>query len=231
MGPRGWGADSTFGIPDGDTTAVTCRLLRSAGYDVDHRILKNYEDQDLHIIRTYDYERNASVSTNVHALEALQLLPDYPNRDLVREQIILMLLDQRDFNIYWKDKWHASPYYATSHVLIGLLREESYIAYTLKHTIEWLLHTQRDDGSWGFFGRGTAEETAYVLTALLHYHCHVPVDLSVLRRAHIYLARAYEMQDRYPALWIEKCLYVPYDIVKSAILGALILYERTVGSE
>jgi halimadienyl-diphosphate synthase len=230
MGENGVGVDPTFGIPDGDTTSVCCQLLLSAGYRVNPRVLARYENKETHIFRTYEYERNVSVSTNIHALEALGLMADYPERGQVREQIAIMLLDSRKYKMYWADKWHTSPYYATAHALVGLLKEGSHLPSACRQTIDWLVHTQRNDGSWGFFECGTAEETAYTLTALLHYHRHDPVDPDVLHRGAAYLMSTYPAEDSsYPALWIEKCLYIPHDIVRAAILAALILYVETFG--
>lgn len=230
LGPGGIALDPTFDIPDGDNTAVCSRLLTLAGYDVDPLILAQFEDKKTRTFRTYSYERNASVGTNVHALETLSLMPNYPDCRDVRKQIAIMLLDNRMFNIYWIDKWHTSPYYATAHALVGLLREGSYLAHACRHSIDWLLHTQRNDGSWGFFKHGTPEETSYTLTALLYYHRYEPIDPDVLHRGAAYLLRTYQgANSTYPALWIDKCLYVPYDIVRSAVLAALILYDETFG--
>ena len=230
MGENGVGVDPTFGIPDGDTTSVCCQLLLSAGYRVNPLVLARYENKETHIFRTYDYERNVSVSTNIHALEALGLMADYPERQQAREQIAAMLLDSREYKMYWADKWHTSPYYATAHVLVGLLKEGPHLSSACRQTIDWLLHTQRNDGSWGFFESGTAEETAYTLAALLHYHRHEPVDPDVLHRGAAYLMSTFPAEDSsYPALWIEKCLYIPHDIVRAAILAALILYVETFG--
>jgi hypothetical protein len=126
------------------------------------------------------------------------------------------------------DKWHASPYYATSHVLIGFLRQGVFLIPTCRPSVDWILHTQRVDGSWGFYAEGTAEETAYALTALLHYHRYQPVNEDILRKGAEYLARTYKGKgSTYPALWIDKSLYVPHDVVRAAVLGALMLYEET----
>lgn len=229
MGPAGVGLDPTFGIPDADTTSVTLYLLLKAGYDIDPGVLAQFEDKGKKIFRTYHYERNPSVSTNVHALEVLHLLPDYPDCSQVKEQVILTLLEQRKFNIYWTDKWHSSPYYATSHALITLLKEKGYLAIACQQTVDWILHTQHDDGSWGFFQIGTAEETAYAMMALLHYSHYGRIDPDILRRGAAYLAQRYEQGDSaYPELWLGKDLYSPRDVVRSAILSALILYERTM---
>jgi halimadienyl-diphosphate synthase len=230
LGPTGIGLDATFGIADGDITSVTAQLLIAGGYEFDPQVLARFEDQKTHIFRTYDYERNPSVGTNVHALEALHLLPEYPNRREVQEQIVLMLLDKRVYELYWLDKWHTSPYYATTHAIVALLAEGHYLEHACQTSIDWLLHTQNDDGSWGYFQMGTVEETAYALTALLHYNRHHAVNQDVLHRGVDYLARQHDGPGpQYPELWIGKDLYVPYDVVRAAVLSALILYEDTFG--
>jgi halimadienyl-diphosphate synthase len=222
----GVGLDPTFGIPDGDITAVCSRLLMDAGHEVSPLILHQFENKKSRLFRTYEYERNISIGTNIHAFEALHEMPDYPDRRYVQEQIVVTLLNNRKYNLYWIDKWHTSPFYATSHALVGLLREGPYILSTCRHTVDWLLHTQREDGSWGFFEQGTAEETAYVLTALLHYHQREPLPSDVLHRGAEYLRNAHDgAESTFPALWIDKCLYVPHNIVRSAELAALILYS------
>ncbi len=231
ISPYGIGADATFGIPDGDSTAVGIKILESAGYPVPHKILAQFEDKEASLFRTYQFERDPSVSTNTHALETLLCMDNhYPNKQETVAKITLMLLDQRKYNIYWTDKWHISPYYATSHVVIALLAYgDKFVLDSCGPTIEWLLNTQYEDGSWGFFMQGTAEETAYALTALLHYHQYKPVNTEILHRGATYLAKAYKNDPLYPAMWIEKCLFAPYDIIKSAILSALILYEEMFG--
>lgn len=229
LGDSGVGFDATFGVSDGDTTSVCCRLLTEAGHPVDPRVLAQFEHREARFIRTYAYERNASVSTNAHALEALHVMSDYPDCEDVREAIALMLLDQREYNTYWTDKWHTSPYYATAHALVALLKQGKHLVHGCQTTVDWLVHTQRADGSWGFFERGTREETAYALTALIHYARDYDLPLEPIHRGAAYLARGYASERPYPPLWIVKCLYVPQDIVRSAVLAALILYEQTYG--
>ena len=232
----GIGLDSTFNIVDGDITAVSSRLLINAGYDIDPNILHQFENPKTHIFRTYEYERNISVGTNIHALEALRSMPDYPNRSETQEQLRTALLTRRIYDVYWIDKWHASPYYGTLHALVGLLKDGPAMLDACAQTAEWIMHTQRSDGSWGFFPESTAEETAYALTALLYYHRYKPINLDILHRAAAYLAYAYlpyhynKTNMVYPELWIGKCLYAPYDVIRSAILAALILYNETFGT-
>jgi halimadienyl-diphosphate synthase len=231
LDPDGVGFDSAFTVPDGDTTSVCCRVLLHAGREIAPSVLSRFENKEERIFRTYSYERNMSVGTNVHALETLDLMPGYPNRQEVQEQVTVALLDKRQYGVYWVDKWHASPYYATAHTLIALMKQGPHLAHACRHSVDWLLHTQQSDGSWGFFRRGTAEETAYALIALLHYSRLDAVDRDVLRRGAEYLVREYHEADqtRSPELWIAKCLYAPHDIVQSAILAALMLYDELLG--
>ncbi len=230
MTPMGVGLDPSFGIPDGDITSVYSRLLTEAGYDVQPSILASFEKPEAGVFRTYEYELNVSVGTNVHALEALRLMPEYPNRQAIREQVVLMLLDSQKFNTYWVDKWHTSPFYATSHALVALLNEGKHLMSVCRRSADWLIHTQHDDGSWGFFQVGTAEETAYAITALLHFNEYESVNKEVLLKGVEYLVKAYETEAEHPALWIGKCLYTPCDVVRSSVLTALILYEEMAGT-
>ena len=236
LGECGTGLDPTFGIEDSDTTSVTMLLLRLAGYSVDPAILARFEDTERHIFRTYDYERNVSISTNIHALEALSVLPDYPDKEQSRDRILAFLLAHRTFDTYWVDKWHASPYYATAHVIAGISKAAPRMLNECRRTIEWLTHTQREDGSWGFFDQGTAEETAYALTALLHSSRRFPISKDLIRRGAVFLYREITEETNqsenyhYPPLWLGKPLYVPRDIVQASVLSTLMLYEETFGS-
>lgn len=226
---KGVSMDPAFGIDDGDTTAVTLHVLASGGYSVDPMILQHFEEPNLRTFRTFDFERNASASTNAHALAALSLMPDYPDREKVRDSVMALLFADRVFDTYWMDKWHASPYYATSHILITLTRLGEPLIIECRPSIEWMLHTQRYDGSWGYFDRGTAEETAYALLTLLSYHRKVnAVDIEVLKKGGAFL-HATINQINYPDLWIAKSLFAPNDVIRSAILGALNLYQDTLG--
>jgi halimadienyl-diphosphate synthase len=231
--PDGVGIDTTFGIKDGDTTSVVLHVLMLAGRGMDPAILEFYEEKKTRTFRTLAFERNASVGTNVHALEALTLMDDYPDRKEVWDRVVATLMAEQKYRSYWVDKWHASPFYATSHVLNALINSGDLGAHLITeciHSIDWLLHTQRDDGSWGYFDRGTAEETAYALLALLHYHRKIaPVDPRIIEQATSYLYQhvALLAYSDHPPLWIAKSLYRPGSFVDAAILSALMLYEDT----
>jgi halimadienyl-diphosphate synthase len=169
------------------------------------------------------------MGVNAHALDALRLMPDYPDRQQVHDEVTVALLTNRIYETYWTDKWHASPYYATAHAVITLLQDDFPPTHVAVHSVDWLLHTQRDDGSWGFFNQSTAEETAYALTALLQFHRRHPLaNVDVLHRAADHLRRAYTEPDAaYPGLYIGKVLFAPYAVIRAAILAALILYNET----
>jgi hypothetical protein len=141
-----------------------------------------------------------------------------------------MLLASRKYQSYWIDKWHASPLYATSHVLISLLKSGEPLVSECFGSLDWLVHLQRSDGSWGFFGLGTAEETAYTLLTLLHYYRQFDlVERQVLQRGAAYLWRTYEGNGALPELWIAKSLFAPEGVVQAAILAAMQLYQDTFG--
>lgn len=230
VGEGGVSMDPAFGINDGDTTAVTARVLALSGRPLDPAILRRFEDPEARIFRTFYFERNASVSTNAHALEALALMPDYPDRQVVWDHVVTMLLAERKYQSYWIDKWHASPLYATSHVLISLLHSEEPLVSECIGSVDWLVHVQRNDGSWGHFNRGTREETAYALLALLHYHRRFGLpDVQVLQTGAAYLWREAGVDGNFPDLWIAKSLFAPEGVVKSAILAAMQLYVDTFG--
>lgn len=229
LSEEGVSMDPAFGINDGDTTAVALHALALGGQPVDPLILRHFEEPRLRTFRTFDFERNASASTNAHALAALSAMPGYPDRQEVSDSVMALLLADRVFDTYWVDKWHASPYYATSHVLITLIGLHEPLLAECLSSIEWMLHTQRDDGSWGYFDRGTVEETAYAVLALLHYHRQVKaVDLRILKKGASFLY-ADEMDDVCPDLWIAKSLFAPGNVIRAAILGAINLYQDTFG--
>jgi squalene cyclase len=47
----------------------------------------------------------------------------------------------------------------TTHAVVALLAEGHYLEHAYQPAIDWLLHPQNDDGSWGYFQIGTVEGT------------------------------------------------------------------------
>jgi halimadienyl-diphosphate synthase len=226
---QGISSDPAFLVADGDSTSVTVRILLEAGFAVDPQILATFQDPKTLLFRTYAFERNISISTNVHALEALDHLPQFPELATTRDSILTALMRRLTYDMYWIDKWNASPYYVTSHAIIALLEVGAAKAFTCLPSIEWILHTQKDNGGWGYYQTTTAEETAYAFMALLHYHQRYRLpDTDVLHRAADYLAEHLDsLLQQSPPLYIGKVLFAPYDIVRATILAALIRYTDT----
>ena len=222
--PQGVGS-SPFALRDSDDTSMVLLVLHRAGYEVDGSCLLTYE-RDEHFA-VFDHELHTSVSANLHILEALETLPDN-DRARVRDKILSYVLDAREQNGYcWRDKWHASVYFATSHALMALV---PHTPEELSDTASWLLATQRADGSWGEYVP-TAEETALTLLALLHYHraCQSLPREPLRRAAHYLLHNELPFKNDYPELWIAKALYVPTSVVRSIILASLSTYQDTFG--
>jgi halimadienyl-diphosphate synthase len=214
---KGIAAVGGLTLTDGDTTAMTFDVLNRFGRTVDWDGVKNYE-QDDHFF-CFGYEANPSISTNVHALGALRRAGFDVNHPSV-QKVLRFLKKVQTSNSYWFDKWHSSPYYTTSHAIIESAGFANDMAVS---AVDWILNTQNEDGSWGFY-MPTAEETAYCLQALAIWRRnggHILAD--VIKRGSAWLMD--HIDDPYPMLWIGKSLYCPELVVESSILSALMLVE------
>jgi halimadienyl-diphosphate synthase len=218
---RGAAHSSHFAVPDLDTTSMVARVLSWAGVAWDIEILKSFEEADH--FRCYGYERNPSVSSHVHLVEALRHAPPSAERERMLVKARGFLARTRVAGTFWFDKWHASPYYTTGHAVVALERDPALV----DGAVRWIVETQRADGSWGHYGAGTAEETAYCVQALAeHRRRGGAVDADVLARGVASLERSPErIGRRYTPLWIGKTLYTPPVVVHAAVLGALALAE------
>jgi halimadienyl-diphosphate synthase len=215
---RGVGFSRQYSVPDLDDTAVAFKLLRQAGYNVAPDVFAYYEIGDRFIC--FPYERNPSLGVHVHLFDALRVCPDSALQPPMVEKALGFYRAQVR-NAQWTDKWHTSPFYILSHAVIAAIGYDDDLA---RDQVKCIIASQHPDGSWGYYG-STSEETAYCLQALMVYHNRVePVDRAVLYHAAQYLYDNYQTQS-YPALWIDKCLYCPTHIVRSAIISALWMYE------
>ena len=215
---KGVGFSVGYSIPDGDDTIITHDVLRCFNHHPDLDAILSFEEADH--FRCYDLEVGLSPSVNIHALLALQRA-GYGVEHPTTRKILKFLESSKFANSYWIDKWHSSPYYTAAHYVIACngLRNES-----TQSSVNWILETQRPDGSWGFF-MPTAEETAYCLQALVSWKFMRGdmVDIAV-RRGSVWLKE--HSEPPYPPLWIGKGLYSADLVVRSAILSALALTEK-----
>ena len=201
---------------DSDDTSVTYCVLSRFGYKPDIEALLSYEEKDF--FRCYHYEVNPSIGANIHILGAMKRAgfdKDHPSL----KKIINFLYKSRYDQTHWFDKWHASPYYITSHAIIECQGIDDELC---KDAVGWMLNTQNANGSWGFYNFPTAEETAFCIQALKLWNKNggnVPsekIDIAIQ-----WLKDHYESP--YPWMWIGKTLYYPELLIKSIILTALAL--------
>ncbi len=216
---QGLGFSNSYSLTDSDDTAVGFELLSQNGRRVDINPLLGYEEEQW--FRCFQLEANPSVDVNVHALNALRQA-GYEKNHPVIQKIISFVRSRQQPEKYWFDKWHISPYYTTAHVAICCGDFDNSLS---EDAVNWILKSQKADGSWGFFGLSTAEETAYCIQALVIWEKHG----SKLPRGRVELAKDWltrHAESPYPALWIDKSLYRPELLVKSVILSALKLAEE-----
>ena len=202
---------SSFAVPDLDETSVAYSLLRWANYPARTSAFEQFEGDDY--FYCYPGEIDPSLSANIRFLAALEYATDHPDIERWRNKAKNSLRKWYK-NPYWFDKWHSSPYYLTASsvwMLDGILDE------LLPDMINWILETQNVDGGWGHFGFSTLEETSYCVQALAHWHMKTNIDKTSIRHGLQYLENAPEV---YPPMWIGKCLYTPYKVVRSSILSA-----------
>jgi halimadienyl-diphosphate synthase len=216
---NGAGYNSYFAVPDLDGTATVFRVLAWAGIALDPALLAQFEEDDH--FRCFPYERNPSVSAHIHLLDALRVAPAFPDRARLIRKARDFLARSRTLQTFWFDKWHASPYYTTAHAVIALGEDRS----LAEDAVFWIVNTQQADGSWGYYNRGTAEETAYCIQALAIYRRNGGVvDGCALQRGADYLwTSAERINLDYTPLWIGKSLYAPTWVAHATVLSALAL--------
>ncbi|GAA4191873.1 hypothetical protein GCM10022252_32340 [Streptosporangium oxazolinicum] len=218
------------GLPaDADTTSVALYALALLGEPREPEGLWPFE-LETHFC-TWRGEEGMSPTTNAHVLDAfgeyLRRCGGEPRHAAVVAKLAAWLRDRQEVDGSWTDRWHVSPYYATACCAIAL-REfgggES--AGAVGGAVDWVLGTQREDGSWGRW-ESTAEETAYALqTLLLTGAARDGRWREAVERGYRHLLAARD--GRAPSLWVDKDLYLPVAIVRAAVLGALHLARRAL---
>ena len=207
-----------YSLADGDDTSVGFDVLSRFGYAPDIEAVLSYEEESW--FRCYRLEATPSVDVNVHVLGALRRA-GYDRSHRAVQKALSFVRSRRRQNTYWLDKWHTSGYYTAAHVVIAC---HGYDDELCQQTVDWILRTQQADGSWGFHGFATAEETAYCIQALCIWRQYGgKVSAGRIEQARFWLER--NDSPPYLPLWTAKSLYCPELIVRSAILSALLLSE------
>jgi len=212
----GIGFASNYSVKDSDDTGLVYETLLRYGIEKDIASVLTYEEDDH--FRCFDLEANPSISANIHVLGALAQ-SGLGKRNSSVEKVLGFLRRSRDKRLpFWADKWHSSPYYATSHAIIACIGIDNEL---VGESVEWILQTQNRDGSWGTY-LPTAEETAYAIQALWMWDQKVArIPNKTLKNGVRWLKD--HTNDTYPPLWIGKCLYSPNLVIQSAVISALTL--------
>lgn len=208
-------------IIDSDDVAVAFNFLDSMGEKPDPRVFDEWEKDGFY--QCFEYERDPSLSSNIHILDAIKNLKGYRKRDDAVDKILSFLESRRMGEGFWQDKWHLSPFYVTSHAVMAVhgLNEK-----LVEDAVSWILENQKPNGMWGF-NNGTKEETAYALWTLLYYDDYVtPVDEQILIEGLAKLVHGGGAA-KHEELWIAKGLYCPVNVVDSLILAVLCKAEET----
>ncbi|KAJ6127984.1 hypothetical protein N7471_009201 [Penicillium samsonianum] len=160
------GADQHV-CPDPDSTAMAYKTIYHA-LGIHHPVqpmIDAFEGPKNYV--TYRSERDPSISSNAHVLQALKLGPDSRENTSSIEKCITYLCETwSDTHGLVQDKWSLSEYYATvaltqalSDYLVALSEErveavsekllKVYIPLTLLQAVVRILLRQNADGSWG----------------------------------------------------------------------------------
>jgi halimadienyl-diphosphate synthase len=213
---QGLGFSAQYSLTDGDDTSVGQKVLTSFGRNFDIETLHVFEEKDW--FRCYHLEVNPSIDVNIHFLGTLSLI-GYESSHPSIVKIVNFLRSLQNNEGYWIDKWHVSPYYTTSHAIIACLKFDETMC---ERAVNWILNTQKPDGSWGFHEFSTAEETAYCIQALHIWRMNgKKVNKNRIMIAKKWLMDHYKLP--HPPLWMDKSLYSPEVVVQSVILSALSL--------
>ncbi len=260
---RGFGAGAFF-AEDADTTAtylhLTARELVKSGQTPRLwslvEALQGFYNEKKGYFFTYPYEMTPSLTTNAHAWQALntviELLSPTNFRDSfaneftrlvrLRIQVGIFIKSKAVTNIFWHDKWHMSPTYATYHVVASgaIIRDENGHAW-INRIVDWLVaHQSKYDGGWGFIntsdekGKSNPDETFHALLLLLYawrYYSTpletisenkpsatlnmLPRVLASIKTGTVYLEDLVQTlpPNQWPAMWCDKTLYCPYGML------------------
>ncbi|MGH3829628.1 MAG: hypothetical protein ACRDRS_04120 [Pseudonocardiaceae bacterium] len=216
------GAPAGAGLPpDSDDTAAVLRALALYGRPQRPDVLMDFRADGY--FQCFIGERTPSVTANAHVLETLadhiaRSPADRPRYESALRRTASWLLDRQQREGSWRDKWHASPVYATACCVLALTAYGTLACRTgVARAAEWVRCTQRADGGWGRW-HSTAEETSYALQILTRspFSAHT----AAVDRGRTVLASPTSPRQHAP-LWHDKDLYAPLRVIDAARLASL----------
>lgn len=148
---------------DADSTSVALTALNYTGYDVSKQFnkLDFLYKADKGYYQTFLYERDPSISTNLHMIEYLS------QHNLSRLNPILDWLQSVAKNVKFICKWHVSPMYSLGEMARILAKIDHPVAKSLSlHSTKCLLEMQKESGGWGIATTASIEETGYAVLGL-----------------------------------------------------------------
>src|SRR3989344_5475409 len=200
-----------FPLSDLDDTSLVFYVLQKNKKKPNIIVFKKFETDRGFVC--YEGERSGSASHYIHLFFALSTCQNGNSRIArMRRKIINYLSRAQTNQVFWNDKWHISPYYATSRAILALAGHPETEPMVNKAT-QWILKTQHKNGLWGF-GKGTAEETVYVLMALQFCASSKAaspiIDAALMKQ----LAKIIQLsQNQFSPMWVAKVLHAPCNII------------------
>jgi hypothetical protein len=213
-------APTTNDLPaaaDIDARAMAFRVLTWAGHQPDPSSLLAWLDSPAPTAGA------RSALAAAHLFEALTDAAPFAGKERGTRRALALLTESCGAEGQWFDDRHASPFLPTAHAILALPAGLTITG----DAVRYLEDAQLSDGSWGYFDRGTVEETAYCLQALGRYQrAGGAVNPQQLEAGVRWLAaRAGQAHHEHPPLFVGRALYCPTRMVEAAALAALAITE------
>ena len=227
--PLGVGFSTHFPVPDFDDTILALNVLSKGNLlkekDLKRfwNILEFYKEKDH--FKSYPFEKDPSILVNLHALDTIK--DKVFAKEYVEDLLGFFKMNLMQNNSFGKDKYHYSAFLQNARGIIAF----SDIANELSQScLNWFYENLGSDGSWPKLMEPNIEEIAYTVMALSFYSLYIEkIDLEILKPSVTYLIE--HIFDSFEPLWISKVLYSPYEIQKSNLFAALILYYKALGND